>query len=128
MLTFLNQVFKPVFAQGSDFFGEITPPPGVDRYPSGPGGLIVFLNNIIKLMIVGAGLFALFNFVTAGYGFISASGDSQKINQAWAKIWQSLIGLLIATGSFVLAAVFGKLIFGDWGAIVNPKIYGPPTN
>lgn len=125
MSIFLTRVSKPVLALGVSFFGEIAPPPGVDRYPSGPGGLIVFLNNIIKLMIVGAGLFALFNFVIAGYGFLSAGGDSQKINQAWGKIWQSLIGLLIAAGSFVLAAVFGKLIFGDWGTIVNPKIYGP---
>ena len=127
MSTFLIQASKPILAQGGSFFGEIAPPPGVERYPRGPGGLIVFLNNLIKLLIVGAGLFALLNFVLAGYGFLSAGGDSQKIGQAGAKIWQSLIGLLIAAGSFVLAAVFGQLIFGRWDAIINPSIYGPPN-
>jgi len=124
--TFLIPVFKPVLAQGNSFFGEIAPPPGVDRYSGAHGeGLIKFLNNIMRLLVIGAGLFALFNFIIAGYGFITAGGDSQKISNASAKIWQSLLGLVVAAGSFTLAAVFGKLIFGEYDAILNPKIYQP---
>jgi len=121
--TLFNQIFKPAFAQ---IFGKIEPPPGVKNYGGEPGeGLFIFLNNLMKLIIVAAGLFALLNFILAGFEFVSAGGDSEKISKAWAKIWQSLVGLLIAAGSFTLAAVFGKIIFGDFDAIINPNIYGP---
>lgn len=125
MHRFWNQIFKPVQAK-SNIFGEIKPPGFIAEYNSEHGsGLITLLNNILNLMVIGAGLFALVNFILAGYGFITAGEEPQKIENAWAKIWQSLLGLVIVAGSFTLAAVFGKLIFGDFGAIINPKIQGP---
>jgi len=51
--------------------------------------------------------------------------DPKKIGEASSRIWQSLIGLLLVAGSFVLAAIFGWLIFGDALAILRPEIYGP---
>ncbi|MFH1561190.1 MAG: hypothetical protein ABID04_01260 [Patescibacteria group bacterium] len=117
-------MFKPVFAAG--FWGEIKPPPGIDKYGSvKDGGLVSFASNILKLAVVGAGLFALVNFILAGYAFLAAGGDSQKVGQAWMKIFWSIIGLAFATGSFALAAIFGKLLFGRWDAILSPVIYGP---
>lgn len=108
------------------FFGNISPPPGVSQYGgTGGEGLIKFLNNILKLLIVVGGLIALFNFIIAGYQFMTAAGDTQKVNKAFEKIWLSLIGLIITAGSFTLAAVFGQLIFGSWDAILAPKIYEP---
>ena len=125
MSIFLNQLFKPksAFAQ---VFGDIKAPPGVDKYGGNPGeGLFILLNNLMKLIIVVAGLYALLNFILAGFEFISAGGNSEKVSKAWAKIWMSLVGLLVAAGSFTLAAVFGKIIFGSYDAILIPKIYGP---
>ena len=107
------------------FFGQILQPPGISEYGDFQTGLINFANNILKLLIAGAGLFAFFNIIIAGYTFLSAGGDPKKIEQAWARIWQSLLGLLFVAGSFVLAAIFGWLIFGDPGAILSPAIYGP---
>lgn len=89
------------------------------------GGLISFLNNLLRLLAVIGGLFAFFNLVIAGYGFLSAGDDPKKIVAAWQKIWQSMLGLLFILGSFVLAAIFGYLLFGDATAILKPKIYGP---
>lgn len=105
-------------------FGQVNPPPGVARY-GGLEGLSNFINNILKILIVGAGLFTVFNLVLAGYAFLSAGDDPKKVAGAWAKIWQSLLGLAFAAGAFVLAAIFGKLIFGDWDALLQLKIYGP---
>lgn len=115
---------------GARIFGKITLP-GMFKYGglTGEGGvgggLVGFLNNIIRLLIVIGGLFAFFNLVLAGYGFLSAGDDPKKMAAAWAKIWQSMMGLLFIVGSFVLAAIFGFLLFGDARAILNPKIYGP---
>lgn len=113
-----------------DIFGKITLP-GIFKYgeltapPEKGGGLIFFLNNLIKLLIVVGGLFAFFNIIFAGYGFMSAGDDPKKMAAAWAKIWQSLLGLLFVAGSLVLAAIFGWLLFGNAAAILQPRIYGP---
>lgn len=110
----------------SPIFGQVSPPPGVKVYSGGAlEGLPVFVNNIIKIIIVGAGVFALINMVLAGYSFLSAGDDPKKMAGAWGKIWQSLLGLAISAGSFVLAAIFGKLIFNDYDALLQLKIFGP---
>lgn len=114
----------------SDIFGEITNPwgPGALDVPyptAGGGGLLALFNNLLKLIVVVAGLFSFINIIIAGYGFMSAGGNPEKVAAAWNKIWQSLLGLLVVGASFILAAVFGWLIFGDPTAIINPTIYGP---
>jgi len=108
-----------------DAIGIITAPGPIDKYGPGPEGLLAFLNNVLRLLVAVGGLWAFFNLVLAGYGFLGASDDPKKMEAAWAKIWQSLMGLIFIVGSFVLAAIFGYVIFGDAGAILNPVIYGP---
>lgn len=117
--------------QSPDFVGNITPPSIFGQYGddamvgSQAAGLMILLNNVLRLVIVLAGLFAFFNILIAGFGFLGASGDPKKVEAAWAKIWQSMLGLLIILGSFILAAIFGWLLFGDARAIMSPKLYGP---
>ncbi|MGB9706517.1 MAG: hypothetical protein ACPLXP_00370 [Microgenomates group bacterium] len=112
-----------------DIIGKITPPePFATKYGGAlgeQGGLIRFFNNIIRLLIVGGGIWAFINLILAGYGFLGAGDDPKKMEAAWQKIWQSMLGLLFILGSFVLAAIFGFLLFGDPTAILKPKIYGP---
>ncbi len=112
--------------------GEINPPPAIQKWlniSSGGSqqvpGLLYFANALLKLIITLAGLFAFLNIIIAGYQYMSAGGDSKKIGEATSKIWQSLMGLLLVAGSFVLAVIFGWLLFGDATAILMPKIYGP---
>jgi len=111
-------------------FGKIKPPKALEGFKINgeighPGGMIILFNNILKLLIVGAGIFALINFILAGYSFMNAAGDAKKIELAWAKIWQSMAGLLIIASSFALAALIGKIMFGSATAILQPIIYGP---
>lgn len=106
-------------------FGNVAPPPGITGLGAGPEGLISLLSIILKLLVILGGIWALINIIFAGYGFISAGGDPKAIEKAWAKIWQSMVGLLFIAGAFVIAAVIGQLIFGDADAILNPKVYTP---
>ena len=53
---------------------------------------------------------------------MSAGDDPKKVAGAWAMIWQTILGLAVAAGAFVLAAIFGQLIFGSPTFILNPKI------
>ena len=89
------------------------------------GGLILFLTNILRLVFVVSGIFAFINLILAGFQFMSAGGDPKAVEKAWGKIWQSLMGLILVVGSFALAALFGYLLFGNAGFILNPQIYGP---
>jgi len=99
--------------------------PSFFKYGGVEGGLGNFLNNIFILISVGAGLFALFNFFIAGYTYISAKDDKEKIEDAMAHIVNSLIGLLIIVAAFLIAALAGQIFFGDAKFILQPKIYGP---
>ena len=115
-----------LIAQAENFFGNITPPAAIQAYGDlDTFGLVKFANNILKLLIVGAGIYAFINIIIAGYEFLGAGGDAKKVEAAWKRIWQSILGLAFVAGSFVLAAILGWIIFKDPTAILNPKIYGP---
>ena len=102
-------------------FGAITAPQ--TTLGNDPGLAIgKLIQLVIWLLIIGAGIYALFNLVLAGYSFMSAGEDSKKVAGAWAMIWQTMLGLALSAGAFVLAAIFGQLIFGDPTFILNPKI------
>lgn len=88
-------------------------------------GLVTLSNGLLKTAIVLAGLYALWNFIAAGYGFMSAGEDAKAMGKSFNKFTQSLLGLLFVAGSFVLAAIFGFLILGDAMAFISPTIYGP---
>jgi len=107
-------------------FGQIDQPAGLSQYGDQPGPAIGrFIQLGLRTLIVVAGIYALFNLVLAGYSFMSAGDDSKKVEGAWAKIWQTIIGLAFAAGAFVLAAIFGQIIFGDPMFLLKPSIPTP---
>ena len=113
-------------------FGSVTNPfnrlaPGTTLTTAGDQGqgLFSIANNLVEFAIVMAGLFAFWNLISAGYMFMSAGGDSKAVAKAWDKIWQSIVGLLIVAASFILAAIFGWLIFRDPAALLTPRILTP---
>lgn len=79
----------------------------------------------LRALVIGAGVYALFNLVLAGYSFMSAGEDSKKVSAAWAQIYQTIIGLAFAAGSFVIAAIIGFLIFGDSSFLFKPTLQMP---
>src|SRR3989338_9639961 len=101
--------------------GTFSPPTGVASVET---GLPTLVGNILKTLIVIAGVYAVFNFVLAGYAFMSAGDDPKKVQGALQKIWQTLIGLIFAAGAFVIAALAGQLIFKDANALLQIKIFG----
>lgn len=89
------------------------------------GGLTLFLTNILRFVFVIAGIYAFINLILAGFGYMSAGGDSKAMSKAWDKIWQTLLGLAIIAGSFVIAAVIGYIIFNDPMFMLKLTVYGP---
>jgi hypothetical protein len=104
-------------------FGTIHPPAALQKFGTVDTGALGNLTTLIfRLMIVGGGIYAVFNIIIAGYTFLSAGDDSKKMEGAWAKIYQSFIGLAFIAGSFVLAAIVGRILFGSFDSILNPQI------
>jgi magnesium-transporting ATPase (P-type) len=110
-----------------DFFGSSTThPPTVEAYaPYGPEGLIWFANNLMRVMIYGSLLIALINIVVSGIQYIGSSGNPEILKAASSRIWISVLGLIVAGGSLVVAGVLGLIFFGNATAIISPTIYGP---
>jgi hypothetical protein len=106
-------------------FGVVKPPQGVNQYIAGPGGIAELVNILLKTMIVGAGIYAVFNIIIAGYSFMSAGGDSKRVEAAWARIWQTILGMAFAAGAFVLAAIIGTIFFGDPTALLRFRLFQP---
>ena len=103
-------------------FGNITAPSQLSKYSSAGTqgqGLFLFLSNLFKFTGVIAGIFMVFQIIFAGYMYISANGDPKKTEQARTKIWQSLLGIVIVSAAFALAAVVGRLTGIN---ILNPTI------
>ena len=64
----------------------------IDGHLMGP---IDFLNTVLRLTFVAAGLWVFINIIIAGFMFINAGGNAETITKAWARIWQSIVGLVI---------------------------------
>jgi len=103
--------------------GQIARPPALNRFGNVQSGAIgVLLNLFFNIIIVAGAVYAVFNFLLAGYAFMSAGSDAKKIADAWAKIYQTAIGLAFLSGGLVLGAIFGQLIFGSATFLLQPAI------
>jgi len=107
-------------------FGTINIPPGVNKFGGvTQGGITKFLGNILNTLVAIAAIYAFFNLITAGYAFISAGDDPKKIESAWAKISQTLVGLGLAAGFVAIGIVIGWIFFDSPDAIFQFRIFGP---
>ena len=102
--------------------GNIKPPTGITSVKSGFPQLVT---NLITLATIIGGILVLFNFILAGYSFITAGGDPKKVQNSLSKIWQSLVGLIIIITAVAISSIIGKVFFGDSTFFLAPKITGP---
>lgn len=107
---------------GTSIFGKITEPAELQKFNVEDKGIGRMLNFVFQTLIIVGGIYAIFNFILAGYAFLSAGDDPKKAAGAWKKIYQSAIGLLFMSAAFLLAKLFSQLIFGDPNFIISPKI------
>src|SRR5579859_8143697 len=97
-----------LIADANDFLGKVAPPPGVDQFNSnsaGGIGIILFISNIIKLATIIAGIWVLFNFITAGYIYITSGGDSAANNKVKDQLTSSVLGLIVIVGAYTIIAL-----------------------
>lgn len=105
-------------------FGNIDAPPGVAELNQQAGGIgiILFFSNMIKLITIIAGLWAMFNFILAGFTYVTSADDPGKIEKIGTKLTLSVVGIAIIVASYTMAALLGLILFGDATFIISPKI------
>ena len=103
--------------------GVISPPKFTNFLDLKAGGLTGLISRVIALLLVIGGLFVLINLIIAGYLYIQ--GGPQNMTNAWNKIWQSLLGIIIISAALLLTAIISWFVFGDPTFILTPTIPTP---
>jgi hypothetical protein len=73
-------------------------------------GLFTFIGVVLSIATIIAGIYLIIQLILAGYMYMSANGDPKKVEIAGAKIWQSMLGLIIVAGALTLASVIARLV------------------
>jgi len=118
MTTLLQSIIKSAYA-ATDVVGIIDVPTGV---PSATTDTTNIISAVVRFIVVIGGIFALWQFLTGGLAFITSAGDKGKLTEAQNKIQMSLVGLVIIAASFIIIAIISQILFGDFTAILAPKL------
>ena len=103
-----------------DIIGKIERPGALSQITGdGQDAIYTLISRIFVVIGSVAGIYFVIQILLSGFAYISANGDPKKTEAAWAKIYQSIIGLLIVSSAFVIASVIGRLLGID---ILNPSI------
>jgi len=81
--------------------------PNIDK---STGLLVKVISNIIGLMTIIAGIWFILQFISGAYGYLSASGDQQKITAATKKITSALIGLVVIVAAYAVMSLVGEIL------------------
>ncbi|MCC7523000.1 hypothetical protein IT407_04370 [Candidatus Uhrbacteria bacterium] len=69
----------------------------------GDADLTVIVGNIINIVLGFLGIVLLFYLLLAGWTWMSAGGDSKKVDEAKTMIRNAIIGLVIIVASYAIA-------------------------
>lgn len=110
-----------------DIIGQVSPPPGVAAYDTAAGGvgLFLFISTLIRLATIVAGIWVLFNFILAGYTYITAQGNSKANEDVKNQLTYSVIGIVVIVVSYIAVGLLGLLFFGRADFFLQPEICGP---
>ena len=69
------------------------------------------ISRLILFSIIAAGLIFFLKLISSGYSYMTAAGDSAKIQAAHKNLINALIGLLVVISAFFLAQII-QVVFG----------------
>ena len=72
------------------------------------------ISPIIQNIIILAGMLAFGVLIFAGFTYISASGDSQKVEQAQKMMTYAIIGLVLAVAAYWITRILISILGGTF--------------
>lgn len=118
-----------IFAQGNPI-GSIEQTPGVSVYgPLSDGGSISgpvqFINVVLGVLAVIAGVALLFNIIMAAINIITGAGKPGKLMESLKRILLGIVGLVLIALAYVIVGFVSKTLFGSPDFILDPTIERP---
>lgn len=75
------------------------------------------ISTAVGFLTVASGLAFILYFIIAGFSWITAGGDAEKLKKAQANITNALIGIVIVAIAYTVTAIIGSILGFD---ILNP--------
>jgi len=75
-----------------------------------------FIQSVIQVLVTLAGLVSAGFFVWGGWGYITSTGNPEKMDSSKKTIVYSAVGLAIVLGAFVLSNMVSQLATNAFGA------------
>lgn len=95
-----------IFTPGSEELPHIVEPD--QDAPGGPFGALI--SQFLRIALVVAGLLVLLNLIIGAFNWISAGGDTGKLEKARTRIMNSIIGIIVlAAAMAILQLLFNFL-------------------
>jgi hypothetical protein len=112
MINFLlAEKYEPLGGIGQDKEGKALEGFGAWANVSNPSNVLTtIISNILGILTIFAGIWFLFQAIMAGYSYLSAGGDKTRIENAWRKLTNALIGLAIVVAAYGLIALLGTFL------------------
>ncbi|MEI6529311.1 MAG: hypothetical protein WCN88_02840 [Candidatus Falkowbacteria bacterium] len=106
-----------VFAQNTDdktMLGTLTSVAQTGGYATGDSSnLMTVVGTVIRAVLGLLGAIFIILMIIAGYSWMTASGNEQKVEKALSSIKRAVIGLVITLSSYAIwTFIFDKLIKG----------------
>lgn len=112
-MNLINKLVKPVLAQAGSPLGSplegIGPLGQITNQGAGSAMLTKAISLVLGLFTITGGIWFLIQIVTAGFQFITANNDHNKIKDAQQKILNALIGLMIIVSAIFLLSLAGTI-------------------
>lgn len=102
----------PDFLCQIDLFGKIQPPDSIKKFAgtdnTGAAGISKFLSNLIILIYSIAAVVLIFMLIWGAFDWLMSGGDKEKIQSAWNKIINAIIGIILFAVAFGIISVLGQ--------------------
>lgn len=87
-----------------------------------PNGIVKFVSRLINVLNIFAGIFVMFQFIIAGYTYITSNGDPGAHRKVGDQLFFAAVGLVLIVASYTLAGLIGLVFFGDATFILQPQL------
>lgn len=68
------------------------------------------ISNLIGFLTIVAGIWFMFQFITAGISWISAGGNPESLNSARDRMRNALIGMVLVVGAWAIVGLIGNIL------------------
>lgn len=130
LATVLFLIFVPTnaLAATNNILGPVDPPEVISKINTSSGGEIgaLFLfSRIVRIASIIAGIYVIWNFVSAGFTYISSAGNTNAHATVRDKLTWSIVGIIVIVSAYTIIGLLSLFFYGDATVMLNPTLEKP---